>query len=80
MRVIPFQSKDFYANYFWSVKDGYGVKEDILIKTYLSNFFTFKDIVMLHSLVGKSKLLMYAKELEMEERIRKIVDLIEKYN
>ncbi|HHH37036.1 MAG TPA: hypothetical protein ENK77_00275 [Epsilonproteobacteria bacterium] len=79
MREIPFTPKAFYANYFWSVHEGYKIKEDILVKTYLSNFFTFRDIVTLYSLVGKEKLLAYAKEVGVDERIKKIVNMIEKY-
>jgi hypothetical protein len=79
MREVIFSSKKFYANYFWSVKDGYKIKEDILVKTYLSNFFTFKDIVTLYSLVGKEKLFFYANEIGIEKRIKNIVSLIEKY-
>ena len=79
MREIPFRPKAFYSNYFWSVQEGYKIKEDILVKTYLSNFFTFRDIVTLYTLVGKKKLLVYAKEVGVEERIKKIVSMIEKY-
>ncbi len=79
MREIPFCPDDFYANYFWSVGKGYKIKEDVLVKTYLANFFTFKDIVTLYVLVGKESLLAYAEELGMEKRVRKLVELIEKY-
>jgi len=79
MKKIHFSPDDFYANYFWSVGKGYKIREDVLVKTYLTNFFTFKDIVTLYGMVGKETLLAYAKELGMEYRIRKLVYLIEKY-
>ena len=79
IREITFSPDDFYANYFWSVGKGYKIREDILVKTYLSNFFTFKDIMTLHALVGEDALLAYAEELGIEKRVRKLVALIEKY-
>ena len=52
MPKIKLQKKNFYADYFWSLSDGSEVREDVLVKTYLSNFFTFKDLFYLYNLVG----------------------------
>ncbi len=77
MKQILFKKEYFFANYFWSVKDGYPIAEDILVKKYLGNYFTFGDIVTLYFLVGKDKLLEYAKELNMEKRVLKLINKIE---
>ncbi len=77
MRQIAFKKEYFFANYFWSVKDGYPIAEDVLVKKYLENYFTFGDIVTLYFLVGKDRLLKYAKELHMEKRILSLIDKIE---
>ncbi len=77
MKQISFKKEYFFANYFWSVKDGYLISEDILAKKYLENYFTFGDIVTLYFLIGKDSLLAYAKELNMEKRILKLIDKIE---
>lgn len=77
MKKIAFKREYFYANYFWSVSDGYEISEDILVKTYLTNYFTFGDIVSLYYLVGKDKLLKYAQELYLEDRIKKLIYKIE---
>ena len=77
MKKITFKRDYFYANYFWSVSDGYEIPEDILVKTYLTNYFTFGDIVSLYYLVGKDKLLKYAHELYLEDRIKKLICRIE---
>ena len=79
MREVVFRQKDFFSNYFWSMKDGAKIREDVLVKTYLQNYFAFKDIVSLYRLVGKKALLQYAKELGMYERVKKLVDLIDAY-
>ena len=79
MRKIPFHHRDFYANYFWSLRDGTPIPESRLVKTYLGQFFTFTDLVKLHQLVGRDALLKYAKELTIEDRIKKLLDLIKKY-
>ncbi len=77
--LIEFYPDDFFANYFWSLKPGSKIKEEILVKTYLSNFFTFRDFVKLYRLVGEDKMLKYAKDLNMEERVEKLIKLIKKY-
>jgi len=79
MRKVPFQRNLFFANYFWSVKDGTEIREDVLAKTYLSNYFTFKDIVGLYLLIGRDRLLKYANELQLKDRIEKLIDKIEMY-
>lgn len=73
MKNIPFRREYFFINYFWSVDDGYLIPEDILVKTYLLNYFTFGDIVSLFYLVGREKLIKYAKELDMEKRVIKLL-------
>ncbi len=79
MKKIPFKKEYFFANYFWSVRDGYPIAEDILVKKYLENYFTFGDIVSLYFLVGKDSLLKYAKELNMEKRVLKLISILEKH-
>ena len=79
MNKIKLQKKNFYADYFWSLSDGGEVKEDVLVKTYLSNFFTFKDLFYLYHLVGKDKLLTYAKDVGNYKRIKHLVDILERY-
>ncbi len=73
MKIIKFDKSKFYADYFWSVNDGSEVREDIFVKIYLQNYFTFRDLVALYRIVGKEKLLQYAKELKIEERIKHII-------
>jgi len=76
MKQVAFKKEYFFANYFWSVKDGYKIPEDILVKTYLKNYFTFGDIVSLYFLVGNDSLMKYAKELKMDKRVAKLVEKI----
>jgi len=76
---IEFYPDDFFANYFWSVKPGAKIKEDIFVKTYLSQFFTFKDFAKIYKMVGKDRLLKYAKELNIEDRVNRLIGYIEKY-
>ncbi len=77
---IEFYPHEFFANYFWSLKPGSKIKEEIFVKTYLSNFFTFKDFVKIYKLVGETKLLNYADELKMKERVEKLIKDIKKYD
>ncbi len=77
MHKIKLDKSKFYADYFWSINDGSEIREDILVKTYLSNYFTFKDLVTLYNLVGKNKLLKYAKELNIEKRIKHLINILE---
>jgi len=79
MNKIKLQKKNFYADYFWSLNDGGEVREDILVKTYLSNFFTFKDLFYLYNLVGKHRFLKYAKDVGNYKRIKHLVDILERY-
>jgi len=80
MNKIKLNKSQFYADYFWSISDGSYIKEDVLIKTYLQNYFTFRDLINLYNLVGKEKLLKYAKELKIENRIAHLIDIWEKFN
>ncbi len=76
MRKIPFNKAYFFSNYFWSIGEDYLIPEDVLVKTYLTNYFTFGDIVSLYLLVGRENLLKYAKELKMEQKITHLVNKI----
>ncbi len=77
MREIIFYHDDFFANYFWSLNNGSKIREDILVKTYLQNYFTFTDFVKLYKIVGKDKLLLYAKELGVDKRIENLINYLE---
>ena len=79
MNKIKLDKSKFYADYFWSVSDGSEVREDIFVKTYLQNYFTFRDLIALYRIVGKEKLLQYAKELKIEDRINHLITIWEKY-
>ncbi len=74
MRKIKIDKKRFYADYFWSKKDGSEIREDIFVLEYLKNYFTFKDLLVLCELVGKERLLNYAKKLNMESRISHLLE------
>jgi len=79
MNKIKLDKSKFYADYFWSLNDGSEIREDIFIKTYLQNYFTFKDLIILYKMVGKNKLLQYSKELNIQKRISHLIDVYEKY-
>ncbi len=79
MNKIKLDKSKFYADYFWSMRDGSEVREDIFVKTYLKNYFTFKDLITLYKMVGRERLLEYAKELSFEKRIRHLIDIYESY-
>ena len=79
MNKIKLDKSKFYADYFWSISDGSEVREDVFVKTYLQNYFTFRDLIALYRKVGKEKLLQYAKELKIEERIKHLIAIWEKY-
>ena len=79
MHKIKLDKSNFYADYFWSMRDGSEVREDIFVKTYLKNYFTFKDLITLYKMVGRERLLEYAKELSIEKRIRHLIDIYESY-
>jgi len=79
MNKIKLDKSKFYADYFWSISDGSEVREDVFVKTYLQNYFTFRDLIALYHKVGKKKLLQYAKEVKKEERIKHLIAIWEKY-
>ena len=79
MNKIKLDKSKFYADYFWSVNDGSEIREDVFVKTYLQNYFTFRDLIALYRIVGKEKLLQYAKELKIEDRINHLIAIWEKY-
>jgi len=79
MRKIKINKEKFYADYFWSLNNGSEIREDVFVKEYLKNYFTFKDLVVLYEMVGKENLLKYAKELNLENRIRHLIELWEQY-
>ena len=76
MKKTKIDKKRFYVDYFWSMKDGSEIREDIFVQEYLKNYFTFKDLLVLCELVGKKRLLNYAKELNMENRITHLLEKI----
>ena len=76
---VIFEPDKFYANYFWSVKPGSKIREDVFVKTYLSNFFTFKDFVQIYKMVGEEKLLKYAEEINMKDRIEMLIMELKRY-
>ena len=78
MKMIPFRKDMFFSNYFWSQKDGL-IREDILVKTYLSNYFAWSDFVTLLKLVGKKSLLKYSQEIGNYKRIKHLIEVYEKY-
>jgi predicted membrane-bound dolichyl-phosphate-mannose-protein mannosyltransferase len=79
MNKIKLNKSNFYADYFWSLNDGSEIREDVFVKTYLQNYFTFKDFINLYKMIGKEKLLKYAKEINQENRIKHLIDIYEKY-
>ena len=80
MYKIKLDKSKFYADYFWSVSNGSEVSEDVFVKTYLKNYFTFRDFVNLYKMVGREKLLEYAKELNIEKRIMHLIEIWEQFN
>ena len=60
--MIKLDKSKFYADYFWSVSDGSEVREDVVVKRYLKNYFIFKDLINIYKIVDKEKLLYYAKD------------------
>ena len=60
--MIKLDKSKFYADYFWSVSDGSEVREDMVVKRYLKNYFIFKDLINIYKIVDKEKLLYYAKD------------------
>ena len=78
MKTVILEKEKFYADYFWSLKDGSEIREDILVKEYLGNYFTLKDLLHIYRLVGEKKLLGYAKEIGNYERIKHLLDLLHK--
>jgi hypothetical protein len=61
------------------MNDGSEIREYVLVKTYFQNYFTFKDFINLYKMIGKEKLLKYAKEINEENRIKHLIDIYEKY-
>ena len=49
------------------------------MKTYLKNYFTFKDFVNIYKMLDKERLLEYTKELNIEKRIGHLIDIYEGY-
>jgi len=79
MNKIKLDKSKLYADYFWSIKDGSEIREDIFVKTYLKNYFTFKDFIYLYKIVGRERLLNYAKELNIKDRIEHLIDIWERF-
>ena len=70
MRKIIFHHNEFFANHFWSLNDGTKIDEDILVKTYLKNYFTFSDFVKLYKIVGEKKLIRYSEDIGVSNRVK----------
>ena len=79
MKMIKLDKSKFYADYFWSVSDGNEVREDVFVKTYLKNYFTFKDFINLYKIIGRERLLEYTKKLNIKKRIRHLIDIYDRY-
>jgi len=77
MRLVKFNPSDYFANYFWFNGSNNLIKEDILVKTYLSNYFTLKDLYKLQKLVGREVLLKYAKEVGNFKRVKKLLSYLD---
>jgi len=79
MKTITLNKKDFYADHFWSLSEGRSIREDIFVKKYLSHYFTLKDIYKLSQMVGRESLLNYAAEVGNHDRIKHLLDLIDRH-
>jgi len=79
MKTITLNKQDFYADHFWSIKDGRAIREDLFVQTYLSHYFTLRDIYRLAQMVGKESLLNYARQVGNHDRIKHLLDLIDRH-
>jgi len=79
VKTVTLNKGHFYADHFWSLKDQRTVREDVFVKKYLSNYFTLKDIYRLDQMVGRQALLAYAKEVGNHDRIKHLLELIDRY-
>ena len=77
MKMVKFNPNDYFANYLWSYGTKDLIREDILVKTYLSNYFTLKDLYRLKKTVGKEALLNYAKEVGNYERVKHLLSYLD---
>jgi len=75
MSYIKFYPKQFCYNHFWSKKEGSLIDEEVFVKTYLKHYFTYSDLIKLYCLVGEERLLSYAKDLNIEKRVRHLIEL-----
>ena len=78
MKTIILEKENFYADCFWSLQNGSKVPEDIFVKEYLNHYFTLKDLLHLHRLVGEKKVVAYAKEVGNYERVSHLFDVLRK--
>ncbi len=83
-KEIPLNKKLFSNDLFWNVKDGFIIKTDTLIKSYLQNY-TEDDLMGLYSLFGYSRLIEESLKLYGDrqdtnyQRIRQILTQFEKW-
>jgi hypothetical protein len=83
-KTIPLNKSIFNNDMFWSVKDGFEVNADELIRVYLKNY-SEEDLMALYTLFGYKRLLseclvIYKKRTdENYKRIRKILEKLDQW-
>ena len=83
-KEIPLNKKLFSNDLFWNVRDGFKIKTETLIKSYLKNY-TQDDLMGLYSLFGYSRLIeeslkLYADRRDIDyQKIRAILTRFEKW-
>ena len=84
MKEIHLNKKLFSNDLFWNVRDGFKIKTDTLIKSYLQNY-TQDDLMGLYSLFGYTRLIEESLKLYGNRRdpnyqkIREILMQFEKW-
>jgi hypothetical protein len=83
-KTIPISKSIFINDLFWSVRDGYEVEADTLIRTYLEQWCE-EDLMALYKLFGYSRIIQeslkfYKKRTnENYKNIRKILEKFDKW-
>ena len=84
MKEIPLNKELFTNDLFWNVRDGFTIKTDTLLKSYLQNY-TQDDLMGLYSLFGYTRLIeeslkIYGNRRNVDyQRIRDILMQFEKW-
>jgi len=84
MKAITLNKKLFSNDLFWNVRDGFNIKTDTLLKSYLQNY-TQDDLMGLYSLFGYTRLLeeslkLYGNRNDVNyQKIREILLQFEKW-